>query len=423
MQTMDKVGIFVDVENLTQWIKQDGLEQLIEELTSMGAIIVRRAYAKWTLPSLTPHQNVLNRLGFELIHTFHPISGKNAADIQIVVDVMEYAWRDPNLRWIALATGDSDFSPLFRRLREMGRQVIGAGPRSALSESVKSSCSRFIYLERENSTEKTDEAIRASAFDDAADLLEKALGTFDEPANCSALKARMMNIDSAFDEKKLGFKGFNDFVNQVDTVELHQNGKSWLASFSNNKSFGVLPHVVKPGLTNDFAPQDLVDQYRSILRKKGWRSLPLPIIEDCYFRLCELGVMTRSEMAELAITSSTATNLTAADVKKVMSMIFKAGLMTKTENQHGPDGDETYWKVSLLPMEKVLFAIDRAMVSRLLSGLEEFSVPFKKEGISSLLLQNRQNGELDRLISEARQSSRVGGQELAMIPEAVCAIN
>jgi hypothetical protein len=57
MQTTDRVGIFVDVENLTQWIKQDGLEQLIEELTSMGAIIVRRAYAKWTEPNVTPHQN------------------------------------------------------------------------------------------------------------------------------------------------------------------------------------------------------------------------------------------------------------------------------------------------------------------------------------------------------------------------------
>ncbi|WP_446809118.1 NYN domain-containing protein [Methylomonas sp. 2BW1-5-20] len=406
MQTVDRVGIFVDVENLTQWVKQDGLEQLIEELTAMGAIIVRRAYAKWTLPSLTPHQNILNRLGFELIHTFHPISGKNSADIQIVVDVMEYAWRDPDLRWIALATGDSDFSPLFRRLREMGRQVIGAGPRSALSESVKSSCSRFIYLERENSIEKNDEATRASAFDDAADLLEKALGTFDEPANCSTLKARMLNLDSAFDEKKLGFKGFNDFVNQVDTVELNQNGKSWLVSFSNNKTIGVSPKLAKSEFANDSTLQDLVDQYRSILRKKGWRSPPLPIVEECYFRLSELGAMTRSEMAELAITSGTSTNLTAADVKKVMSILFKAGLATKTENHHGPDGDETYWKFNSLPIEKVLFAIDRAMVSRLLSWLDEFSVPLIKECIALLLLQARQQGELDTLISEARQLCR-----------------
>jgi uncharacterized protein (TIGR00288 family) len=406
MQTVDRVGIFVDVENLTQWVKQDGLEQLIEELTSMGAIIVRRAYAKWTLPSLMPHQNILNRLGFELIHTFHPISGKNSADIQIVVDVMEYAWRDPNLKWIALATGDSDFSPLFRRLREMGRQVIGAGPRSALSESVKSSCSRFIYLEREDSIEKTDEAVRASAFDDAADLLEKALKTFDEPANCSALKTRMMNIDSAFDERQLGFKGFNDFVSQVDTVDLIHNGKSWFVSFSNDKASDGASQDGKTGLTDDPDAQNLVDHYRTILRKKGWRSMPLPIVEECYRQLSQVEAMARSEMAESVVSSASLTNLTAADVKKVMSLFFKAGLMIKKENHQGPDEDETYWKVNVLPKEKVSYAIDQAMICRLLSGLEEFSVPFKKECVTPLLLQSRQAGELNKLITDAQQLLR-----------------
>lgn len=312
----------------------------------------------------------------------------------------------PDLRWIALATGDSDFSPLFRRLREMGRQVIGAGPRSALSESVKSSCSRFIYLDHEKSTEKTDEATFASAFDDAADLLEKALGTFDEPANCSTLKARMLNIDSAFDEKKLGFKGFNDFVEQVDTVELHQNGKSWLVSFVNQKTIGAAPQVINPGVSNDLTNQDLVDKYRSILRKKGWRSLPLPIIEECYYRLKDLDVMTRSEMAELAIAGGEASKLTAVDVKKVMSMLMKAGVITKVENQHGPDGDESYWRVTSLPIDQVSFAIDRAMVIRLLSWLEEFSVPFCKESIAPLLLLRRPQGKLDALITEARQLCR-----------------
>jgi uncharacterized protein (TIGR00288 family) len=406
MQAFDRVGIFVDVENLTQWVKEDGLEQLIEELTSMGAIIVRRAYAKWTLPSLAPHQNILNRLGFELIHTFHPISGKNSADIQIVVDVMEYAWRDPDLRWIALATGDSDFSPLFRRLREMGRQVIGAGPRSALSESVKSSCSRFIYLDRENSIEKTDEAVRVSAFDDAADLLEKALKTFDEPANCSALKTRMLNIDSAFDERQLGFKGFNDFVGQVDTVDLIHNGKAWFVSFSNDKASDVASQDGNTGLPYDPDAQNLVDHYRTILRKKGWRSMPLPIVEECYRQWSQIEAMGRSEMAESVVSSASSTNLTAADVKKVMTLFFKAGMMIKKPNPHGLNGEETFWKVDVLPKEKVSYVIDRAMICRLLSGLEEFSVPFKQETVAPLLLQSRQTGELNKLIKEAQQQLR-----------------
>jgi hypothetical protein len=279
----------------------------------------------------------------------------------------EYAWRDPNLRWIALATGDSDFSPLFRRLREMGRQVIGAGPRSALSESVKSSCSRFIYLEREDSIEKTDEAVRASAFDDAADLLEKALKTFDEPASCSVLKTRMLNIDSAFDERQLGFKGFNDFVSQVDTVDLTHNGKAWFVSFSNDKASDGASPDGKTELLHKPDAQNLVDHYRTILRKKGWRSMPLPIVEECYRQLAPIEAMARSEMAESVVSSASSTKLTAADVKKVMTLFFKAGMMIKKANPHGSTEDKTYWKVDVLPKEKVSYVIDRAMICCLLS--------------------------------------------------------
>ena len=56
-------------------------------------------------------------LGFELIHNYHPVSGKNSTDIQLTIDAMEYAMRLNDVNWFVLATGDSDFSPLFRRLR------------------------------------------------------------------------------------------------------------------------------------------------------------------------------------------------------------------------------------------------------------------------------------------------------------------
>ena len=87
MNNANRVAIFVDAENLTQWIKQDGLETLLKELSSIGTVVVRKAYARWTNTNLAAHQSTLNRLGFELIHTFHPVSGKNSADIQMAVDV------------------------------------------------------------------------------------------------------------------------------------------------------------------------------------------------------------------------------------------------------------------------------------------------------------------------------------------------
>ena len=139
-----KIAVFVDVENLTQWIKYGGPEELLSELSSIGQIIVRRAYGNWANQHLQSFQGELNRQGFELIHNFHPVSGKNSSDIQLTIDVIEHALRLTDVEWFVLATGDSDFSPLFRRLREMGKEVIGTGPRSPLSESVKTSCSKLI---------------------------------------------------------------------------------------------------------------------------------------------------------------------------------------------------------------------------------------------------------------------------------------
>ncbi len=89
-----RVAVFVDTENLAHWVKHGGLEVLLEDLSSIGAVVVRKAYARWSSSNMDIHQATLNRHGFELIHTFHPVSGKNSADIQITVDVMEYAWRD-----------------------------------------------------------------------------------------------------------------------------------------------------------------------------------------------------------------------------------------------------------------------------------------------------------------------------------------
>ena len=70
-----KIAIFIDVENLTQWVKEDGPEKLLSELSSTGQIIVRRAYGNWNNQNLFNFQGNLNRSGFELIHNYHPISG------------------------------------------------------------------------------------------------------------------------------------------------------------------------------------------------------------------------------------------------------------------------------------------------------------------------------------------------------------
>ena len=395
-----RVAIFVDAENLTQWIKVGGLETLLEELSSIGTVVVRKAYARWTNMSLAAHQGTLNRLGFELIHTFHPVSGKNSADIQIAVDVMEYAGRE-NLQSVALATGDSDFSPLFRRLREMGKQVVGAGPRSALSESVKSSCSRFFYTDAKPADEPQDEATRASAFDDAADVLEAALKTFDGSANCSALKNRMREIDSAFDEKTLGFKSFTDFVRAVDGVSLTQDDKTWSASFGESEA-----HVANVPATpaREDAPAEIepIEQYRRILRKKHWRTIPGGVIAACHSALQSIGALPRSEIPETAVLRCDG-QVTTTDVKKATELLMKAGLMRSPgANEEG----ETLWEITPVPGNEMLWAIDRAMTVRLLSGLMDAGIKLDKEQIRPLFLSEQSREETDKLVAEAEKMYR-----------------
>jgi hypothetical protein len=69
----EKIAIFIDVENLTKWIKEDGPEKLIDEMCTIGQPVVRRAYGNWNSPAVTHFQAYLNRLGFELVHNYHPV--------------------------------------------------------------------------------------------------------------------------------------------------------------------------------------------------------------------------------------------------------------------------------------------------------------------------------------------------------------
>ena len=391
-----RVAVFVDAENLAHWVKHGGLEILLEDISAIGAVVVRKAYARWTSTNMEVHQATLNRHGFELIHTFHPVSGKNSADIQITVDVMEYAWRD-DLACIALATGDSDFSPLFRRLREMGKQVIGIGPRSALSESVKSSCSRFIYTQTETEVTAQDEASRASAFDDASDLLEKALKTFDGPANCSVLKNLMLNIDSAFDEKSLGFKSFTAFVKAVEGVELSQDDKTWSAFFKEN---GLPPRKLpRNNKQNAPDPQKIseTEHYRRILRKKNWRSLPGPVLVRCFRKMQDAGRLSKSELTERVVTLCDG-SVTAADVNKASNLLLKAHLVQIPDvNEQG----DRLWQVSSVSVGEMLYAVDRAMLDRLIAGLDETGDTLDREHITPLLLGNHDDKVFDQLLKVA----------------------
>lgn len=385
-----KIAVFVDVENLTQWIKYGGPEELLSELSSIGQIIVRRAYGNWANQHLQSFQGELNRQGFELIHNFHPVSGKNSSDIQLTIDVIEHALRLTDVEWFVLATGDSDFSPLFRRLREMGKEVIGTGPRSPLSESVKTSCSKFIYTDK---VEPVSKDVLYSSLDDAVDLAEKALKTFDSPVLCSVLKQSMTNMDSAFDEKTLGFKSFTDFLKTIDFISLAFDSKQRIESVSLIQKNDPLTQKNRSEEEKKNSTEDL---YRGFLRKKKWRSVSGNMIVEIYQNLVNIKPLTRSDMVEAVMQKSNGV-MSAANIKKALSILMKANLFELHEYSM-KDGQEKKWKV--IQTGDIFLDIDKAILVRLLHSIEKNKVNIYWSVLLNVLYGTYSEKEIKKLIDE-----------------------
>lgn len=402
----DKVAVFLDIENLSGWLKAEGGEILLNRSTELGRVAVRRAYGDFSVQSVSVRQAELNLLGFEFVHVYHPVKGKNSADIQIVVDVMEYVTRIPDLEWFVLATGDSDFSPLFRRLRELGKSVVGVGPRSALSEAVKKSCNRFIYIDDPTKSDAATASLKAIHLrEDALELLEQALIKLAEGVNLSVLKNKMLEIDSAFDESNLGFNGFKKFLQSApEIVALYEVKGVWHAKadeaiaddnqLSNNKTPSPLA----------LPPTD--ELYHRLLRKIGWLPCESSLLWDALTKLDAQfpDGFTRSEEFEYLV-QSFGHHRTRNELRSVICILFKAGFVIYKPFQ---EQTEKSLLITQPPASKQSMAeqVDAAMLPRLMSACRSNGVSIVPKAVRPLLLNACTNAELKDLIEKAQAEQR-----------------
>ena len=143
-----KLAMFMDFENIARGVKEAQYKQfelklVLERLREKGKIIVRRAYADWN--RFTEYKRPFHEWAIELIDVPQSrYSGKNSADIRMVVDALDLAYGKSHIDAFALVSGDSDFSPLVSKLRENARYVIGIGFKSASPERLVGTCDDFI---------------------------------------------------------------------------------------------------------------------------------------------------------------------------------------------------------------------------------------------------------------------------------------
>ena len=141
MENLQKIAMLIDADN-TQLAK---LEAVIQEVNTLGRIVVKRAYGNWKKDALKRWEGEIKRLAIKPEQQFDYVSGKNATDMALVIDTIELLHRELYDAFVIVAS-DSDYTPLALHLREQGVHVVGVGEKKT-PEAFRKSCDEFIYLE------------------------------------------------------------------------------------------------------------------------------------------------------------------------------------------------------------------------------------------------------------------------------------
>lgn len=145
------IAVFVDYENLaigardSQW-RHLNIDLILKRLLEKGRIVYKRAYCDWS--QYRNDVRDFHSRGIELVDIPRSkMSGKNSADIRMVVDALDLCYSKDHIEIFALLTGDSDFSPLVSKLKENHKRVIGCGVKNSTSNLLMGSCDEFLYYD------------------------------------------------------------------------------------------------------------------------------------------------------------------------------------------------------------------------------------------------------------------------------------
>ena len=145
------LALFCDFENIALGVRDArydkfDITRILERLLLKGSIVVKKAYCDWE--RYKEFKPAMHYAGFELIEIPHvKQSGKNSADIRMVVDALDLCYTKTHVETFVVISGDSDFSPLVSKLRENNKAVIGVGVKNSTSDLLIANCDEFIYYD------------------------------------------------------------------------------------------------------------------------------------------------------------------------------------------------------------------------------------------------------------------------------------
>jgi uncharacterized protein (TIGR00288 family) len=250
------IAIFCDFENVALGVRDARIEKfninlVLERLLVKGSVVVKKAYCDWE--RYKEFKAVMHDAAFELIEIPHTRqSGKNSADIRMVVDALDLCYTKAHVDTFVIVSGDSDFSPLVSKLRENNKTVIGVGVKSSTSDLLMSNCDEFIFYddlarEAESSKQRKRKAparkkaaskkgddsqvVAATAEGDKPeeDKMDEAIGLVMETAEAlyaerddrdklwgSMVKQALKRRRPGFNERYYGVRSFSDLLEEAE---------------------------------------------------------------------------------------------------------------------------------------------------------------------------------------------------------------
>lgn len=260
LQETNNMALFCDFENVALGVRdakyaQFDISKVLERLLLKGSIVVKKAYCDWE--RYKDFKAPMHEASFELIEIPHVRqSGKNSADIRMVVDALDLCYTKSHVKTFVIISGDSDFSPLVSKLRENNKTVIGVGVKKATSDLLVANCDEFIFYddlvrqeESKRHTRKKTPAKAASptgkktakaedenekkqeALDLVTETLEALATERSEGENIwgSMIKQAIKRRSPGFNESYYGFRSFNALLEEAKVrqlVELEADEKS-----------------------------------------------------------------------------------------------------------------------------------------------------------------------------------------------------
>ncbi|MGD1018749.1 MAG: NYN domain-containing protein [Verrucomicrobiia bacterium] len=254
MTTQDSnatMAVFLDLENIALGAMdanypQFDIQKVLERLLLKGHIVVKKAYCDFDRGKAFKRD--LHEAAFELIEIPHVRqSGKNSADIRMVVDALDLCYTKSHVDTFVIVSGDSDFSPLVSKLRENAKTVIGVGVKNSTADLFINNCDEFIYYDdlvraapskpRHRGTAPAAPVAAAKspegeakgkgpAMADAFDLVLKTLEAIssergaNDPTYGSMIKQAIKRRHPGFNERAHGFRSFNDLLLEMQNRSL-----------------------------------------------------------------------------------------------------------------------------------------------------------------------------------------------------------